>query len=166
MGKLRQISDFDWFSAPGACSAVTSASTSEPFTAASIQKIMDDVDRKWPKSERGVAIELPPSTEDELLARCERSIPDRPDGLNIQSLAGMPLERNFAIPPMAFVIRMADGSRVIHYPSGLAVRCVPDPDDVGRYGPFVVVFPFGGLPMGDLLSQFRFRPQTASPERD
>ena len=100
-----------------------SMTTAKMPTLEELKRIMDDFERRWPKSERAVAVELPPSTEDALLRACGQMFP-KPTGAPA-NLYGLQLETNMEVPYKSYAIRMADGSKVMHYQSGLKVRCAP-----------------------------------------
>lgn len=107
--------------------ATNSNTTAKMPTLEGIKKIMDDFERRWPKSERAVAIELPPSTEDALLHACGQVFPVKSDSTNpFTDLYGLRLERNMEVPYLGHAIRMADGSKVMHYGSGRRMLCLPE----------------------------------------
>lgn len=94
-----------------------------------MKQLMDEFEKKWPRSERAVAVELPPSTEDLLLHACGQMFPVKHDAATprvFQSLLGLPLENNMSVPYQGYAIRMADGSKVMHYADGRSVRCLPE----------------------------------------
>jgi hypothetical protein len=105
--------------------ATTSATTCSPIDSKEIMRLMDEVERKWPKRNRCVALEMPPTTEDALAAKCNASVfPVKSDGPLFTTLYGLPIKTRLDIPSYSFVERMADGSEVIHYRSGYSVRCL------------------------------------------
>lgn len=96
--------------------------TCKPLDFDQLKQVLADFDAKYPKSERCKAIEVDLDSLYALKAEC----PPAAKPVNIDRLYGLPVIPRFDVPAAAWIAQMADGSRVIHYPSGFKVRCLPD----------------------------------------
>ena len=103
----------------------TAASSSfEAPTVANVLRCMADFERRFPRSERAVSVALPPSSEELLLRACGQMFPAKDDRAYPRSLLGLRIEHSLEVPYQGYEVRMADGSKVIHYADGRVVRCL------------------------------------------
>lgn len=100
--------------------------TLKPLTASDIKAmmaLMDDCERRWPKSERCVRLCLSPRMH----VYMDMTIPTvKVAPTPFASLYGLPCSVEYGLPDGSMREYMADGSSVLTYNGGRRVRCLPN----------------------------------------
>lgn len=98
---------------------VSNSTTTMP-TAREMVAAMREFQRRFPKSATATALTLHPDLYMALADRLPHTCGP------MDHFAGLPISECGGVPPNSFIEEMADGSRVMHYKGGRAVRCLPE----------------------------------------